>query len=337
MTIRVAINGYGRIGRNILRAHYEGGKRHDLQFVAINDLGNAQTNAHLTRHDTVHGKFPGTIVVEGESMIVSGDRIQVCAKRNPAELPWKDLKVDVVLECTGLFTSKEKASAHLAAGAKKVVLSAPGEKDVDRTVVIGVNDKTLKASDTVISNGSCTTNCLAPLVKAVDDRIGVVSGLMTTVHAYTNDQVLTDVYHKDLRRARSATHNMIPASSGAAAAIGLVLPHLNGKLDGFAFRVPTINVSIVDLTFVAKRPTTVEEVNDAARQASQTGLKGILQYNTELLVSSDFNHSAASSVFDATLTRVSNGTLVKVSSWYDNVWGFSNRMLDATVALMNAK
>ncbi len=337
MTIRVAINGYGRIGRNILRAHYEGGKRHDLQFVAINDLGNAQTNAHLTRHDTVHGKFPGTIAVEGESMIVSGDRIQVCAKRNPAELPWKDLKVDVVLECTGLFTSKEKASAHLAAGAKKVVLSAPGEKDVDRTVVIGVNDKTLKASDTVISNGSCTTNCLAPLVKAVDDCIGVVSGLMTTVHAYTNDQVLTDVYHKDLRRARSATHNMIPASSGAAAAIGLVLPHLNGKLDGFAFRVPTINVSVVDLTFVAKRPTTVEEVNDAARQASQTGLKGILEYNTELLVSSDFNHSAASSVFDATLTRVSNGTLVKVSSWYDNEWGFSNRMLDVTVALMNAK
>jgi len=337
MTIRVAINGYGRIGRNILRAHYEGGKKHDLQFVAINDLGNAQTNAHLTRYDTTHGKFPGTIAVEGESMVVNGDRIQVCAKRNPAELPWKDLKVDVVLECTGLFTSKEKASAHLAAGAKKVILSAPGEKDVDRTVVIGVNDKTIKASDTVISNGSCTTNCLAPLVKAVDDRIGVVSGLMTTVHAYTNDQVLTDVYHKDLRRARSATHNMIPASSGAAAAIGLVLPHLSGKLDGFAFRVPTINVSIVDLTFVAKRPTTVEEVNGAARQASQTDLKGILEYNTELLVSSDFNHSAASSVFDATLTRVSNGTLVKVCSWYDNEWGFSNRMLDVTVALMTAK
>ena len=337
MTIRVAINGYGRIGRNILRAHYEGGKKHDLQFVAINDLGNAQTNAHLTRYDTTHGKFPGTIAVEGESMVVNGDRIQVCAKRNPAELPWKDLKVDVVLECTGLFTSKEKASAHLAAGAEKVILSAPGEKDVDRTVVIGVNDKTIKASDTVISNGSCTTNCLAPLVKAVDDRIGVVSGLMTTVHAYTNDQVLTDVYHKDLRRARSATHNMIPASSGAAAAIGLVLPHLSGKLDGFAFRVPTINVSIVDLTFVAKRPTTVEEVNGAARQASQTDLKGILEYNTELLVSSDFNHSAASSVFDATLTRVSNGTLVKVCSWYDNEWGFSNRMLDVTVALMTAK
>jgi len=337
MSIRVAINGYGRIGRNILRAHYEGGKKHDLQFVAINDLGNAQTNAHLTRYDTVHGKFPGTVAVEGESMVVSGDRIQVCAKRSPAELPWKDLKVDVVLECTGLFTSKGKASAHLAAGAKKVIISAPGEKDVDRTIVLGVNDNTLRASDTVISNGSCTTNCLAPLVKAVDDRIGVVSGLMTTVHAYTNDQVLIDVFHKDLRRARSATHNMIPASSGAAAAIGLVLPHLNGKLDGFAFRVPTINVSIVDLTFLAKKPTTVEEVNDAAKQASQTDLKGILEYNSEPLVSSDFNHNVASSVFDATLTRVSNGTLVKVSSWYDNEWGFSNRMLDATVALMNAK
>ena len=337
MSIRVAINGYGRIGRNILRAHYEGGKKHDLQFVAINDLGNAQTNAHLTRYDTVHGKFPGAVAVEGESMVVSGDRIQVCAKRSPAELPWKDLKVDVVLECTGLFTSKGKASAHLAAGAKKVIISAPGEKDVDRTIVLGVNDNTLRASDTVISNGSCTTNCLAPLVKAVDDRIGVVSGLMTTVHAYTNDQVLIDVFHKDLRRARSATHNMIPASSGAAAAIGLVLPHLNGKLDGFAFRVPTINVSIVDLTFLAKKPTTVEEVNDAAKQASQTDLKGILEYNSEPLVSSDFNHNVASSVFDATLTRVSNGTLVKVSSWYDNEWGFSNRMLDATVALMNAK
>jgi glyceraldehyde 3-phosphate dehydrogenase len=269
--------------------------------------------------------------------VVNGDRIQVCAKRNPAELPWKDLKVDVVLECTGLFTSKGKASAHLTAGAKKVIISAPGEKDVDRTIVLGVNDNTLKASDTVISNGSCTTNCLAPLVKAVDDRIGVVSGLMTTVHAYTNDQVLIDVFHKDLRRARSATHNMIPASSGAAAAIGLVLPHLNGKLDGFAFRVPTINVSIVDLTFLAKKPTTVEEVNDAAKQASQTDLKGILEYNSEPLVSSDFNHNVASSVFDATLTRVSNGTLVKVSSWYDNEWGFSNRMLDATVALMNAR
>src|SRR5881296_2949179 len=337
MTIKVAINGFGRIGRMVLRAHYEGGKKHGLQFLAINDLGDAQTNAHLLKYDTAHARFPGSVRVDGQSMVVNDERIRVVAERDPAKLPWKQLGIDVVLECTGLFTSKAKAGAHLQAGARKVILSAPGEKDVDRTIVYGVNHKDLKGSDTVISNASCTTNCLAPLVKALDDRIGVVSGLMTTIHSYTNDQLLTDVYHKDLRRARSATHNMIPASSGAAAAIGLVLPHLNGKLDGFAFRVPTINVSIVDLTFVAKRPTTVEEVNDAARQASQTDLKGILEYNTELLVSSDFNHSAASSVFDATLTRVSSGTLVKVSSWYDNEWGFSNRMLDATVALMNAK
>jgi len=337
MTIRVAINGYGRIGRNILRAHYEGGKRHDLQFVAINDLGNAQTNAHLTRYDTAHGKFPGTVAVEGDAMVVNGDRIQVCAKRNPAELPWRDLKIDVVLECTGLFTTKEKASAHLAAGAKKVIISAPGGKDVDATVVYGVNHTTLKAANTVISNASCTTNCLAPLVKALDDRIGVLSGLMTTVHSYTNDQVLTDVYHEDLRRARSASMNMIPTKTGAAAAVGLVLPHLNGKLDGYAIRVPTINVSIVDLSFVAKRATTVEEINNAVKQASETDLKGILEYNKEPLVSIDFNHNPASSIFDATLTKVSGGTLVKVSSWYDNEWGFSNRMLDATVALMNAK
>jgi glyceraldehyde 3-phosphate dehydrogenase len=337
MTIRVAINGYGRIGRNILRAHYEGGKKHDLQIVAINDLGNAQTNAHLTRYDTAHGRFPGTVTVDGDAMVVNGDRIQVCAKRNPAELPWKELKVDVVLECTGLFTSKEKASAHLAAGAKKVIISAPGGKDVDATIVYGVNHKTLKASHTVISNASCTTNCLAPLTKALHDRIGVVCGLMTTVHAYTNDQVLTDVYHEDLRRARSASMNMIPTKTGAAAAVGLVLPELNGKLDGYSIRVPTINVSIVDLSFIAKRPTTVEEVNAAAKQASETDLKGIMEYNKEPLVSSDFNHNPASSIFDATLTKVSEGTLVKVSSWYDNEWGFSNRMLDATVALMAAK
>jgi len=337
MTIRVAINGYGRIGRNILRAHYEGGKRHDLQFVAINDLGNAQTNAHLTRYDTAHGKFPGTVAVEGDAMVVNGDRIQVCAKRNPAELPWRDLKIDVVLECTGLFTTKEKASAHLAAGAKKVIISAPGGKDVDATVVYGVNHTTLKAANTVISNASCTTNCLAPLVKALDDRIGVLSGLMTTVHSYTNDQVLTDVYHEDLRRARSASMNMIPTKTGAAAAVGLVLPHLNGKLDGYAIRVPTINVSIVDLSFVAKRATTVDEVNNAVRQASESDLKGILEYNKDPLVSIDFNHNPASSIFDSTLTKVSGGTLVKVSSWYDNEWGFSNRMLDVTVALMNAK
>jgi glyceraldehyde 3-phosphate dehydrogenase len=337
MIIRVAINGYGRIGRNILRAHYEGGKKHDLQFVAINDLGNAQTNAHLTRYDTVHGKFPGMIAVEGEAMVVNGDRIQVCAKRSPAELPWRDLGVDVVLECTGLFTSKERASAHLAAGAKKVIISAPGGKDVDATVVYGVNHTTLKATHTVISNASCTTNCLAPLVKALDDRIGVLSGLMTTVHSYTNDQVLTDVYHEDLRRARSASMNMIPTKTGAAAAVGLVLPHLNGKLDGYAIRVPTINVSIVDLSFVAKRATTVDEINNAVRQASESDLKGILEYNKDPLVSIDFNHNPASSIFDSTLTKVSEGTLAKVSSWYDNEWGFSNRMLDVTVALMNVK
>jgi len=337
MAIKIGINGYGRIGRNVLRALYESKRTKDIQIVALNDLGDAKTNAHLTRYDTAHGKFPGTVLVDGEAMVVNGDRIQVCAKRNPAELPWKDLKIDVVLECTGLFTTKEKAGAHLTAGAKKVIISAPGGKDVDATIVYGVNHKVLKASDTVISNASCTTNCLAPLVKALHDRIGVVCGLMTTIHAYTNDQVLTDVYHEDLRRARSATMSMIPTKTGAAAAVGLVLPELNGKLDGFAIRVPTINVSIVDLSFVAKRSTKVEEVNNAVKQASETDLKGILQYNTEPLVSIDFNHNPASSIFDATLTKVSEGTLVKVTGWYDNEWGFSNRMLDAAVALMNAK
>ena len=337
MTIRVAINGYGRIGRNILRAFYENGKKHDLQIVAINDLGDAQTNAHLTRYDTAHGKFPGTVAVDGDFMVINGDRIQVCAKRNPAELPWKDLKIDVVLECTGLFTAKEKASAHITAGAKKVIISAPGGKDVDATVVFGVNHAVLKGSHTVISNASCTTNCLAPLVKAIDDRIGVVCGLMTTVHSYTNDQVLTDVYHEDLRRARSATMSMIPTKTGAAAAVGLVLPHLDGKLDGYSIRVPTINVSIVDLAFVAKRATTVDEVNQAVKQASETDLKGVMDYCTEPLVSVDFNHNKASSILDAALTKVTGGTLVKVSSWYDNEWGFSNRMLDTTMALMAAK
>ncbi|HMA88197.1 MAG TPA: type I glyceraldehyde-3-phosphate dehydrogenase [Burkholderiales bacterium] len=337
MAIKIAINGFGRIGRNILRAHYEGSKKQGLQFVALNDLGDAKTNAHLLKYDTAHGRFPGSVQVDGDALVVNGERIRVLAERDPAKLPWKDLGVDVVLECTGLFTSKAKTSAHLQAGAKKVIISAPGEKDVDRTIVMGVNDQALKASDTVISNASCTTNCLAPLVKALDDRIGVVSGLMTTIHAFTNDQVLTDVYHKDLRRARSATHNMIPTKTGAAAAVGLVLPHLNGKLDGFAIRVPTINVSIVDLTFVAKKATTVEEVNNAVKQAAAGDLKGILEYNAEPLVSSDFNHNPASSIFDSTLTKVSGGTLVKVTSWYDNEWGFSNRMLDAAVALMNAK
>ncbi len=337
MTIRVAINGYGRIGRNILRAHYEGGKKHDIQIVAVNDLGNAETNAHLTRYDTAHGKFPGTVAVDGDHMVVNGDRIRVLANRDPSQLPWGELGVDVVHECTGFFTTKEKASAHLKGGAKKVIISAPGGKDVDATIVYGVNQGVLKASHTVISNASCTTNCLAPLVKPLHDRIGLVNGLMTTVHAYTNDQVLTDVYHEDLRRARSATMSMIPTKTGAAAAVGLVLPELNGKLDGYAVRVPTINVSLVDLSFIAARDTTVDEVNAIMKEASESGaLKGILNYNKGPLVSIDFNHDPASSTFDATLTKVS-GRLVKVSSWYDNEWGFSNRMLDTTVALMAAK
>jgi len=337
MPIKVAINGFGRIGRNILRSHYEDGKKHDLQFVALNDLGDAKTNAHLLKYDTAHGRFRESVSVEGDSLVVAGDRLKVIAERDPSKLPWKDLGVDVVMECTGLFTSKAKCSAHVAAGAKKVIISAPGDKDVDRTIVIGVNDKSLKASDTVISNASCTTNCLAPLVKALDDSIGVVNGLMTTIHSYTNDQVLTDVFHKDLRRARSASQNMIPTKTGAAAAVGLVLPHLNGKLDGFAIRVPTINVSIVDLSFVAKKPTTAEAVNAAVKAAAAGALKGILEYNQDPLVSSDFNHNPASSIFDSTLTKVSEKTLVKVTSWYDNEWGFSNRMLDAAVALMQAK
>ena len=336
MTIRVAINGYGRIGRNVLRAHYESGKKNDIQIVAINDLGNAQSNAHLTRYDTAHGKFPGTVQVDGEYMIVNGDKIKVFAQRDPAQIPWGELNVDVVLECTGFFTTKEKASAHLKGGAKKVIISAPGGKDVDATIVFGVNQNVLKASDTVISNASCTTNCLAPLVKPLNDQIGVVNGLMTTVHAYTNDQVLTDVMHEDLRRARSATMSMIPTKTGAAAAVGLVLPELNGKLDGYAIRVPTINVSIVDLSFIAARDTSVDEINKIMKDASEGALKGILTYNTEPLVSVDFNHNPASSNFDSTLTKVS-GRLVKVSSWYDNEWGFSNRMLDTTVALMSAK
>ncbi len=337
MALKVAINGYGRIGRNILRAHYEGGKKHDLQIVAINDLGNAETNAHLTKYDTAHGKFPGTVTVDGEYMVVNGDKIRVCAKRNPAELPWKEMGIDVVLECTGLFTSKEKAGAHIAAGAKKVIISAPGGKDVDGTVVYGVNHNTLKASHTVISNASCTTNCLAPMAKVLNDKIGIVAGLMTTIHAYTNDQVLTDVYHEDLRRARSATMSMIPTKTGAAAAVGLVLPELNGKLDGYAMRVPTINVSIVDLTFSAKRATSVDEINGCMQEAAGGAMKGILEYTKELLVSVDYNHNPASCIFDATLTKVAEGTLVKVGGWYDNEWGFSNRMLDTTIAFMSAK
>lgn len=337
MAIKVAINGYGRIGRNVLRALYESGRTGEIQIVAINDLGDANTNAHLTRYDTTHGKFPGTVAVEGEFMIVNGDKIRVLANRNPAELPWGELGVDVVMECTGFFTTKEKASAHLKGGAKKVIISAPGGKDVDATIVYGVNHKVLKASDTVISNASCTTNCLAPLVKPLHEKLGLLEGLMNTIHAYTNDQVLTDVYHEDLRRARSATHSMIPTKTGAAAAVGLVLPELNGKLDGFAIRVPTINVSMVDLTFTAGRATTVDEVNQILKDAAAGELKGILYVNEDPLVSVDFNHNPASSTADLTLTKVIDGRLVKVCSWYDNEWGFSNRMLDTALALMKAQ
>ena len=336
MTIKIGINGYGRIGRNILRALYESGRTDELQIVAINDLGNAETNAHLTQYDSAHGKFPGTVTVDGDSMIVNGDKIKVLSERDPAKLPWGELGVDVVHESTGFFTSKEKASAHLSGGAKKVVISAPGGKDVDATIVFGVNENILKSSDTVISNASCTTNCLAPVVKVLHENIGVLSGVMTTVHAYTNDQVLTDVYHSDLRRARSATMSMIPTKTGAAAAVGLVLPELDGKLDGYAVRVPTINVSMVDLTIQAARETSIEEINSLMQDASRGQLKGILAYNEAPLVSIDFNHDPASSTYDASLTKIIDGTLVKVVSWYDNEWGFSNRMLDTTVALMNA-
>jgi glyceraldehyde 3-phosphate dehydrogenase len=336
MPIKVGINGYGRIGRNILRALYEANRQKEIQIVAINDLGDAQTNAHLTRYDTAHGKFNGEVTVDGDSMIVNGDRIKVLAERDPSKLPWGQLGVEFVFECTGLFTSKAKAGAHLQGGAKKVVISAPGDKDVDATIVYGVNHDTLKASHTVISNASCTTNCLAPIAKVLHDKIGIVSGVMTTIHSYTNDQVLTDVFHKDLRRARSATQSMIPTKTGAAAAVGLVLPELNGKLDGFAVRVPTINVSLVDLSFVAKRPTSIEEINKLMKEASQGALKGVLAYSDGPLVSVDFNHDPASSTYDATMTKVIEGTLVKVCSWYDNEWGFSNRMLDTTIAWSKA-
>ncbi len=337
MAIKVGINGYGRIGRNVLRALYESRRTGEIQIVAINDLGDANTNAHLTRYDTAHGKFPGTVTVDGDSMVVNGDRIKVLAERNPANLPWGTLGVDTVLECTGLFTSKAKAGQHIAGGARRVVISAPGDKDVDATVVYGVNHGVLKASHTVISNASCTTNCLAPVAKVLHSHIGLVSGVMTTIHAYTNDQVLTDVYHSDLRRARSATMSQIPTKTGAAAAVGLVLPELNGKLDGFAVRVPTINVSLVDLSFIAARATTVGEINGLMKAAAAGGeLKGVLAYNEAPLVSVDFNHDAHSSTFDATLTKVVGGTLVKVCAWYDNEWGFSNRMLDTTVAWSKA-
>ena len=336
MAIKVGINGYGRIGRNVLRALYEGKRKDEIKIVAINDLGDAKTNAHLTRYDTVHGRFHGDVHVDGDSMVVDGDRIRVVAQRDPSKLPWGELGVDFVMECTGLFTTKAKASAHLTAGAKKIVISAPGGDDVDATIVYGVNHKILKSSFSVISNASCTTNCLAPLAKVLHDEIGILAGVMTTVHSYTNDQVLTDVSHSDLRRARSATMSMIPTKTGAAAAVGRVLPELKGKFDGFAIRVPTINVSLVDLSFNAARKTTVEEINAAVKKAANGDLKGILAYNDGPLVSVDFNHDPASSTYDATLTKVIQGNLVKVCAWYDNEWGFSNRMLDTTLAWSKA-
>jgi len=336
MTIKVAINGYGRIGRNVLRALFESG-RSDIEIVAINDLGDAKINAHLTKRDTVHGPFAGTVELAEGAIIVNGKTIKAFSERDPAKLPWGEMGVDVVLECTGIFRNKAKCMAHIQAGAKKVIISAPADKnEADATVVYGVNHGVLKASDQVISNASCTTNCLAPLVQPLHAKLGLVSGLMTTIHSYTNDQVLTDVYHSDLYRARAAALNMIPTKTGAAQAVGLVLPELNGKLSGFAIRVPTANVSVVDLTFVAGRETSKDEVNAIMKEASEGALKGILGYNVEPLVSSDFNHSTTSSNFDATQTQVI-GNLVKVLSWYDNEWGFSCRMLDTTVALMNAK
>jgi glyceraldehyde 3-phosphate dehydrogenase len=337
MTIKIGINGYGRIGRNVLRALYESDKRSDIEILAVNDLGDANTNAHLTRRDTAHGRFPGTIEVDGDAMVVNGDRIRVLAERDPAKLPWGELGVDIVLESTGFFASKEKSSAHIAGGAKKVIISAPAGTNVDATIVYGVNHQVLTAKHTIISNASCTTNCLAPLVKPLHEKIGVKHGLMTTIHAYTNDQVLTDVYHSDLRRARSATMSQIPTKTGAAAAVGLVLPELAGRLDGYAMRVPTINVSAVDLTFVAERKTSIDEINEIMQEASEGDLKGVLAYTDEPLVSIDFNHDPASSTYDAGLTKVMEGTLVKVLAWYDNEWGFSNRMLDTAIALANAK
>ena len=336
MTIRVAINGYGRIGRNVLRALYESEKDYPIQIVAINDLGDASINAHLTKYDSVHGRFNAKVEHDDEAIYVNGDKIPTFQERDPAKLPWAELQVDVVFECTGIFTSKEAVQPHLDAGAKKVIISAPG-KNVDATVVYGVNNQEITKEMTVISNASCTTNCLAPVAKPLNDAIGIESGLMTTIHAYTNDQRLSDVYHSDMRRARAAALSMIPTKTGAAAAVGLVVPELQGKFDGLAVRVPTVNVSLVDLSFIASRDTTVEEVNAIIESAAKTSpMNEVLAVNKEPLVSIDFNHNAFSSNFDATQTRV-KGRLVKVMAWYDNEWGFSNRMLDNAVALMTAK
>ena len=337
MTVKIAINGYGRIGRNVMRALYESGRTDELQVLAINDLGDANSNAHLTKYDTAHGPFPYSVEARDDALIVNGDEIKVFAERDPEQLPWGELDVDVVLECTGFFAKKELASKHIKAGAKKVVISAPAGTDIDATIVYGVNHDTLSKDDAVISNASCTTNCLAPLVKPIHESIGLESGIMTTIHAYTNDQVLTDVMHSDLRRARSATQSMIPTKTGAAAAVGLVLPELDGKLDGFSVRVPTINVSLVDLSFIASRETSVDEINEVVKAASEGALKGVLDYSDGPLVSIDFNHNPASSTYDATMTKLKEVTLEKVCSWYDNEWGFSNRMLDTTLALVNAE
>ncbi|MDG2297144.1 MAG: type I glyceraldehyde-3-phosphate dehydrogenase [Gammaproteobacteria bacterium] len=336
MAVKIAINGYGRIGRNILKALFESHRTNELEIVAINDLGDAESNAYLTQYDSAHGTFPFDVEAKDDALIIDGKEIKVFAERDPEQLPWADLGVEAVLECTGFFRTKELAGKHLTAGAKKVIISAPAGSEVDATIVYGVNHNILSKDDQIISNASCTTNCLAPLVKPIHEAIGVESGIMTTIHAYTNDQVLTDVFHKDLRRARSATQSMIPTKTGAASAVGLVLPELQGKLDGFSIRVPTINVSLVDLSFIASKPTSVEEVNSVVKAASAGDLKGVLDYSDGPLVSIDFNHNPASSNFDATLTKVQEGTLVKVCSWYDNEWGFSNRMLDTTLALMNA-
>jgi glyceraldehyde 3-phosphate dehydrogenase len=331
MTIRVAINGFGRIGRNILRAKYESDKYQDIQIVAINDLGDSNINAHLLIHDTVHGKFNTPVEVREDKIIIdNSDEILVTSERDPNNLPWEKLKVDVVYECTGIFVSKDKAGGHIKAGAKKVIISAPG-KEVDNTVVYGVNHDTLTDQHQVISNASCTTNCLATVIKNIHKNLDITNGLMTTIHAYTNDQVLTDVYHTDLRRARSATQSMIPTKTGAAAAVGLVMPDLNGKLDGFAIRVPTTNVSVVDLCFNTSKSTSVDELNNLVMESSNTDMKDIVGYNNLPLVSVDFNHSSYSSVFDESLTRVSEGKLYKICAWYDNEWGFSNRMLDVTI------
>ncbi|HWY15309.1 MAG TPA: type I glyceraldehyde-3-phosphate dehydrogenase [Rhizomicrobium sp.] len=331
MAIRVAINGFGRIGRLVLRAIVES-KRRDIVVVGVNDLGPIETNAHLLRYDSVHGRFPGPVKVDGDHMIVDGHKIRVTALRDPAQLPHKDLGVDIALECTGIFTSKEKASAHLAAGAKKVLISAPAD-GVDLTVVYGVNHQKLTKDHLVVSNASCTTNCLAPVAKVMHEAFGIAQGFMTTIHSYTNDQPVHDQLHKDLYRARAAAQSMIPTSTGAAKAVGLVLPELKGRLDGVAVRVPTPNVSLVDFKFVAKRPTSVDEVNQAAKTAAAGALKGVLDIVEVPLVSSDFNHNPASSSFALDQTKVIDGTFVRVMSWYDNEWGFSNRMADVAVTM----